>query len=189
MKCIECNSKNLIWDFSRGEIVCSNCGIVQDKIYTYEATPRRGEIVCHDFKSDSSRIEEAKKRILRFHKETKKYKLKPYLKISEETIEKILRGEEVKRVKTIVRVDKVEVSRRESSTILEIFSKYPRVTSRSDRVKEALAELLVEYVKEGRLKVNLIAQKYKVHPTNLRRAYKIALSYKDLIGEVKALIN
>ena len=35
MECPYCKSRNIIWDYTRGEIVCGNCGSVLDKIYSY----------------------------------------------------------------------------------------------------------------------------------------------------------
>ncbi|MEM0020446.1 MULTISPECIES: TFIIB-type zinc ribbon-containing protein [Metallosphaera] len=33
--CSYCGSKNLIWDYTRGEVVCGDCGTTVDRVYDY----------------------------------------------------------------------------------------------------------------------------------------------------------
>jgi len=35
VECPYCGSRNIIWDYERGEIVCGECGTVFDKIYSF----------------------------------------------------------------------------------------------------------------------------------------------------------
>ena len=38
MLCPYCGSHNVVWDYSKGTIVCAECGSVLDSIYEYDAT-------------------------------------------------------------------------------------------------------------------------------------------------------
>ncbi|MCY0849642.1 TFIIB-type zinc ribbon-containing protein [Sulfuracidifex metallicus] len=35
LTCSYCGSKNLIWDYTRGEVVCGDCGTTADRVYDY----------------------------------------------------------------------------------------------------------------------------------------------------------
>lgn len=188
MKCLECSSDNIIWDYHRGEIVCAECGLVQDRIYVTH-TRIKEELNANNNLTIKTQILEVKSRVKNYEVEISRYKLKPYLKFSEEFLEKIASGAKVRRVKTIVRRDNAGRLPERYKVVLEVFSKYPRVTSRTDRMKEALAELLSEYVKKGSLEIGRIARKYNVHPTNLRKAYKAAIQYENLINELKIIVR
>lgn len=37
MRCPYCGSRNVVWDYSTGSIVCAECGSVLDSIYEYDA--------------------------------------------------------------------------------------------------------------------------------------------------------
>ena len=38
MQCPYCGSRNIVWDYSKGTIICVECGSVLDSIYEYDAT-------------------------------------------------------------------------------------------------------------------------------------------------------
>jgi len=192
LTCSECGSDKLIWDYARGDIICSSCGLVVDRIYC-EHTVLHGGFEDKQFRTSRSNytaIKDASKRVANYERLKNRFKLRPNLTFKPEVLNRIVNGEKVPLVKTIVRVDVPSYDVDENiGAVLKVISKYPRICSRTDRVKLALAKLLIEIITNGDVNIALTAKTYNVDPTNLRRAYKLALSYKELLGEVRTIIS
>ncbi|BFI75311.1 TFIIB-type zinc ribbon-containing protein [Sulfurisphaera ohwakuensis] len=70
MKCPYCESENLVWDYKNGNLVCTSCGSVIDKIYyedstSYEESVYFPETLYFDFFSKTKRIKEFKNKTLK----------------------------------------------------------------------------------------------------------------------------
>ncbi len=198
LRCPECLSHNIVYDNKRGDIICGNCGLIIDRIY--EAPIKKAEHVqVHDrylrrkYRKDITLIY---RRISRYNLIVKPIvkNLRRGLKIRDDIASKIINGEEVKMVKTIVKVSFEEVLKNISSSqretlhniVTNVLNNYPRLASRTDRVKMALAQLLYDEVVMGRrASILKIARSFKVDPINLRRAYMQAKQYRKLQAEIR----
>lgn len=162
MECRSCGGP-LIWDYSRGEVVCAKCGLVADVLTTFEAyeyrTPllgseehqkpanmrrtRRGEVVSPQYRQ-----------ILRLYRKcTKIIKNKPWLEVDYEKVFKT--GKFVMSVKSRASLNAV----RNISILgywdtlkkgLEfIKSVNPAFLARSERSKYALAYIVARKIETG----------------------------------------
>ena len=122
--------------------------------------------------------------------------LRPGLKIKEEAILSAYNGQKVKMVKIIVNEKTEEIKKEILSEnkvyeiVLKEFAKYPRIASRTDRVKLALAVIAYSEVSKGiRPSFTGIAKKFGISIVNLRKAYSIMKKYKDLYRNLNHIIR
>jgi len=203
-KCPDCGCQEVVWCFTEGSIVCSNCGMVLDKIYDY-SVPRNYYNLESEKSSTSNELakyyENKVKRINQsyrnYEKLIRKYSnLRPGLKIKEEAILSAYNGQRVKMVKIIVNEKTEEIKKEVLSEnriyeiVLKEFAKYPRIASRTDRVKLALAIIAYSEVSKGiRPSFTGIAKKFGISIVNLRKAYSIMKKYKDLYRNLSHIIR
>ncbi len=147
LRCPCCGSKNIIWDYSSGDIVCGDCGCVVGKIYeASRSTSLQEGVVRHGATAPPSKhgIREAL-RVLR--------KTKPGYVINNDALK--LYVDQHRHVRIYVRRD---TSRLMSTIVsrhpcvkraLTLMDNYPRLSSRTLRVKLAIAYYVCMAVKEG----------------------------------------
>lgn len=162
MKCAQCGGV-LVWDYERGEVVCSSCGLVIDKITTLEIGGYRVNEVeqgrqkvhvatIHN-KAPSSR---EYRRLLKIYKlATKMIKEKPWLEVDyEKVIESgkfiftIKSKASIRALKNIVEYGYMELVKEGLDYINSV---NPALLARSERSKYALAYMVAVKIKTGEL--------------------------------------
>ncbi len=211
MKCFYCGCNELVWRYEEGYIVCSRCGTVLDRIYDYNigSSLLRSELKTdrlsihkvhedYNMKSRRTKLLLINLRYRKFRKKLKEYpKLRPGLKIRDDVLEALYAGRKVKMVKTIVNEHTEEVKNKllESRdtkiylNIIEVFKEYPKISSRTDRVKLALAKILYNELVYGfKPSFSSIAKEFRVSVVNLRKAYKDLRKYSEVYVKAKNII-
>lgn len=211
MKCTYCGNNELVWRYEEGYIVCSRCGTVLDRIYDYDIgssllqseskTNRLSIYKVHEdyiVKLRRTKLLLMDLRYRIFQRRLKEYpKLRPGLKIRDDILKALYAGRKVKMVKTIVNEHTEEVKNKllESKdtkiylNIIELFKEYPRISSRTDRVKLALAKILYNELVYGfRPSFSSIAEEFRVSVVNLRKAYKDLRRYSGVYVKAKKII-
>lgn len=208
MICPECLSKNtIIWDYKNGVLVCSACGTVLDKLYDFEcnrATNVNNEVYGYVRKNLNEKTVRTEKclrlrenRVNTYFKVFRKFNLRPGVRVKDEVIKELALGKKVKLVKTLTRCNAVDLSNvlsgpelEQARIILNLINECPRLASRTDRVKQALAVLILYKIKNINVSYSEIARKFHVDPANLMRAYKVFKDryYEELIKHVKMKI-
>ncbi len=211
MKCPYCGGVEIVWRYNEGYVVCSSCGTVIDKIYDYTCKTYGNDSSALQYKLTLSKLHEDFNiklrsikwalidiRYRRFKRKLKVFpKLRPGLKIREEVLEAIYNGKEVKLVKTIVNELTEEVKSKLSESeetriyldLLEIFKVYPKISSRTDRVKLALAKIVYNEIVYGfRPSFASVAREFHVSVVNLRKAYKELQKYSEIYVKARNLV-
>lgn len=208
MICPECLSKNtIIWDYKNGVLVCSACGTVLDRLYDFECNRTiniNSEIHEYTKKSLNERtvrieryLRLCENRVNMYFKVFRKFNLRPGVKVKDEVVKELTLGKKVKLVKTLTRCNAVDLSSvlsgselEQARIILNLINEYPRLASRTDRVKQALAVLILYKIRNINVSYSEIARKFHVDPANLMRAYRLFKNryYEELIRHVKMKI-
>ena len=204
IKCPDCGCQEVVWCFSEGSIVCSNCGVVLGKIYDYSLPRNYYSLEQEKTTISNESVKYYKNRVKRIYHSYRNYEklirkysnLRPGLKIREEAVLSIYNGRGVRMVKIIVNEKTEEIKKeilsenRVYEMVLKEFTKYPRIASRTDRVKLALAIIAYSEVSKGiRPSFTSIAKKFGISIVNLRKAYSIMRKYKDLYKNLKHIIG
>lgn len=173
LRCPLCGSPNLVWDFERGEVVCTSCGYVVEQIYVSET-----RYVSETVRSDA-------KGYMTLSRETKKFlELMKYVKVSRKELyidwdsfrQYVRTGRRVRVLK--LRVRPIPKNLREAvDPVMKVIEKYPRLSSRTVRGKLA-ASLLALYLALGtRPNLVAIARLAGVSRTQLARIMKLIRIY------------
>lgn len=208
MICPEClNENTIIWDYKNGVLVCSACGTVLDRLYDFECNRTNNvnsevhEYAKRNLNEKTIHIERrlrlCENRINMYFKVFRKFNLRPGVKVKDEVIKELALGKKVKLVKTLTRCNAVDLSSvlsgselEQAKIILNLINECPRLASRTDRVKQALAVLILYKIKNINVSYSEVARKFHVDPANLMRAYKVFKDryYEELIKHVKMKI-
>ncbi|MCD6278370.1 MAG: hypothetical protein J7J11_01675 [Desulfurococcales archaeon] len=187
MRCPYCGSSNLVWDYQRGEVVCTTCATVIDKIYI-AVKPRYNADTDSGYSHLYSNYSMPK-----LKKETKNY-----LKILEDiggkkrkdmTIdtgafwEYMRTGRRVKLLKR--RVNMKYSSDTTVQVAMDILKKYPKLTSRTDRAKLVIALLALALIKGVKLDTSLISKEVGLSKVHIKRLEKLIRREKAFIEELK----
>lgn len=159
MNCTSCGGQ-LVWDYERGEIVCSKCGLVQDRLSTLEVLEYRSNLVKDEDDSESRRhpgkyiVSREYKRYLRiymiYYKMTKN---KPWLEVDYSKITddgrfvKTLRSRAS--MKAIKNIDEHGYWDLVKQGLNYISMVNPAYLARSERGKYALAYILASLLRTG----------------------------------------
>ena len=155
----------MVWDYERGEVVCSSCGLVVDKITTLEAWSyrvnnneveqgrREANVATIRGRVQSSR---EYRRLLKIYKlATKIVKEKPWLEVDyEKVIESgkfvltVKSKASIKALKNIVEYGYMELVKEGLDYINSV---NPALLARSERSKYALAYMVAVKIKTGEL--------------------------------------
>jgi transcription initiation factor TFIIIB Brf1 subunit/transcription initiation factor TFIIB len=162
LKCTQCGGV-LVWDYERGEVVCSSCGLVVDKITTLEAWSyrvnnneveqgrREADVATIRNRAQSSR---EYRRLLKIYKlANKMVKEKPWLEVDyEKVIESgkfvltVKSKASIKALKNIVEYGYMELVKEGLDYISSV---NPALLARSERSKYALAYMVAVKIKTG----------------------------------------
>jgi hypothetical protein len=155
----------LVWDYERGEVVCSSCGLVVDKITTLEAWSYRvnnNEVEQGRREANvatiRSRVQSSReyRRLLKIYKlATKIVKEKPWLEVDyEKVIESgkfvltVRSKASIKALKNIVEYGYMGLVKEGLDYISSV---NPALLARSERSKYALAYMVAVKIKTGEL--------------------------------------
>jgi hypothetical protein len=187
MECPYCGSVNsLVWDMSRGVVVCSECGTVLDLIYVSYGNPEYEHenpksMNVHTFKK-TKKLTEASLKYLEILKEIK---YNPMLFIDSYSFSRYLvLGKRVKVVKRRAELPKNEVL----EAIVSLMSKYPKLCSRTDRAKYAIATIAYTLVTEGGIDPSKLSKELGISKTHVRRLMRVVSESRRFLSEVRRLL-
>ncbi len=189
----------LVWDYQRGEVICSSCGLVVDRIYDYsplrenEETITWRNIKIRNNPKKNKKLHEYKLHIRLYIKAQSYVKDKPWLEID---YEKIFRtGKMINTIKSsaTIRAEKNITDKKLWKQIehgLRIIEEiHPVALARSGRGKYALAYIVSTYIHKnffpGQKEVIEI---FNISETSYKRLIKLAkkiLSMKANIPIIK----
>ncbi len=194
MRCTYCGSTSILWDEFRGDVVCLNCGTVIDRIYVASPTsPGNGAEQSlsrnHVRERAGSRVKASLSKHTRLYiKLLKKAKEKNLIIDNEKFLDHIYRGKPLVKVfkrRKIVGLDE------ESSVrmVMNIMGKYPRLNSRTDRARVALALISLKLVRGERNYVKSVAQLTGLTEVHVRRLTYLLKNNRDFIDEVRKALR
>ncbi|PUA32770.1 MAG: hypothetical protein B7O98_04790 [Zestosphaera tikiterensis] len=196
MRCPYCGSESIIWSYSSGDVICSECGSVIDRIYTYD------ECCLNQHQNLYSSLPTQTTQGLGLSKMTKEYlklvkdlnksrKLKGRVYIDHEMFLKYV-SEGGNRVKVLkFRLNNVCGYPNEEyvEKVLDIMRKYPRLSSRTERAKKALALItlnMLHITKVNEVELTKLAGLSYVH---VKRLTSILTKEKEFIKEVEKTLK
>ncbi len=184
MECPYCGTENsLVWDESRGTVVCSECGTVVDSIYVggggfgRELESPRERTAARNF----GRISDASVKYLEILKEIKH---RPALYVDSDSFGRYLvLGKRVKVVRRRVYLPRSKAL----EAIVAVMMKYPRLCSRTDRAKYAIAAIAYALVAEGSADVSKLSRDLGLSKTHVRRLLRVVRSSREFLSEVERI--
>ncbi len=189
MRCPYCGSQNLVWDYQRGEVVCTCCGTVVERIYVNASIHSEHYV---EIQQRNSRINGL---VPKLRKATK-----DYLRI----LESIRNKKDVvidvnafweyqktgRRVKLLKKKFSTELVNDSAIRIaMDVLKKYPKLSARTDRAKIAIAVLAISLVKGTKLNTSLLTKKVGLSKVHVKRLEKLVLKEKAFINELKEVFN
>jgi len=200
--CPLCGSDELIWDYAHGYIVCSNCGlvieriIVEDKVRIDVAEENTKTRVVDAIRKSREvaigmRFRMMKKLVREYEKIVRS--VKPGVIIDVAALErKLLSGEKVRILRH--RADEVLMQMvsndSELRLILRVIDRDPILGSRTFRGKVAIALIVKKLVKGENLDLNEIAKVTSISKTHARRLYRQLLpQINKIVDIVKKLLG
>ncbi len=192
MKCEFCGSI-LIWDYERGEVVCSHCGIVQGKLISSDipdyAISKREEYLSlreKRFGDNRVRVSSPKyRKILKLYSTvSKKISDKPWLEVDYNKLFTTGRF-----VKTIISLASIRARKSiEKHNYWELVNKglkvlekiNPALLARSERCKYALAYMVTRIIETGKMpSEEEIVSVFNVSGTSYRRLRAVVLNIQN----------
>lgn len=183
-KCPSCHGQ-LIWDYENGEVVCSSCGYVVDRIYYY-GPPRidENEEIWREIRIKNNPRRNNIVRKYRYHyklyREVESYvKDKPWLEVDYDKI-----FETGKMINTIKSKATLEAEKNiENKKLWNMINRgveyikkiHPIALARSSRGKYALAYIVASQIEKGKLpSLEEVVETFNISETSYRRLVKIA---------------
>ena len=189
MECPYCGAENsLLWDEGRGTVVCSECGTVVDSIYVNggssghgleppEGPKGRGRTVSRSL----GRLSDASLKYLEILEEIRG---RPMLYVDSDSFGRYLAlGKRVKVVRRRSCLPRSETLDR----ILAVMVKYPRLCSRTDRAKYAIAVIAYALATEGFADVPALSRGLGLSKTHVRRLLRVVRSSREFLCEVRGV--
>lgn len=187
VECPYCKSENtLVWDESRGTVVCSSCGVVVDLVYVNHPSPLEHE--RESFKECARRswrrhgLADASAKYLEILEEIK-YKSMLYI-------------DEGSFTKYLVLGKRIKVLRRRAilprsptlDAIVTLMAKYPRLCSRTDRAKYAIAMIAHALIAENGVDVSKLSRELGLSKTHVKRLVKVVVRSREFLEEAKRIL-
>ena len=145
MECPYCKSRNIIWDYTRGEIVCRSCGSVLDKIYSYAEY------------YDDEPVFIAKSSYIDFYKKVERTKKWVERIMGKRVV--LYNGSYIREVS--LNVAKLIESDEKYLIIYDVVNNIPQLRTKDIRYKLALALYLIDKEEFNKFKMHLgISEKY-----------------------------
>lgn len=175
----------MVWDEGRGTVICSECGTVVDSIYVSE-----GEFE-HDSETMKGKISAVTRKFGKLTDVSVKYlmilkeiRYSPLLYVDSNSFNKYLvLGKRVKVIKRRTSIPKNETL----DKIVAIMSKYPKLCSRTDRAKYAIAMIAYTLVMEGGVNPSKLSKQLGLSKTHIRRLLRVVDSSQKFLSEVRRL--
>lgn len=189
MRCTYCHSMNVMWDYGRGCVVCGDCGTVLDVIYYFHPTinlqeeqPTRNSRHANNKPSISKHT----KTYLRLMRKASEYGLE----VDNEVFKKYSSG-----VSPLIKVFKkpnVDLSRLTAEEpvkiVLDVIRKYPRLASRTDRAKVALAKIALSIVSESDIDIKKLSHELGISEVHIRRLHRVITDEFGFLSDVRRII-
>ncbi len=179
----------MVWDVGRGIVVCSECGTVLDSIYVsystseYEYGDSNEAGIYSPRKAKVKKLSEASLKYLEILREIK---YRPMLYIDSYSFNRYLvLGKRVKVVRRREELPKNEVV----EFIVSLMSKYPKLCSRTDRAKYAIATIAYTLVTEGEVDTSKLSKELGISKTHIRRLMRVVNNSQRFLDEVRKSIS
>ncbi len=191
MKCPNCGCKELMWDFQRGDVICTNCGLVLDKILVLGSNTSNqvNEVLNNNSKGQSKPVRLSRITIeyLKLLRKTKS--MRGNVKVRIRSVEDI-ESSRIRQVKIFYReFNKDKLRDNRVVKIMRIMDKYPRLKSRTDRAKLAIALIALHLItKANRLSYTSIQNDTGLSRVHIRRLINEVKKERNFIEEVKAVL-
>jgi len=184
MQCPYCGGQ-LVWDYRSGEVICSSCGVVVERIYDYSPLrPDESEELWREIRikrnPKHNSIARKYRRDYKLYREAERYvRGKPWLELDYDRY-----FETGKFVNTIKSRATIKAEKRISESglwstverglkIIEAFN--PALLSRTARGKYALAYMVATYLEKKEFPpLNEVMEVFNVSETSYRRLLKLA---------------
>ncbi len=198
MRCPYCGSNNIVWDYVRGDVICASCGTVLERIYVTE------QHISQELMQEPARTRTHKRhgsRRVTITKYTSEYlKLIDKVKRSKRLKNIVIDSEQLRRyvdgegppvkifkrnpqnVQMLLKDPKVRL-------ILEVMLRFPRLSSRTDRAKVALALMALMLLTGRRINAKEVAEKSGISTMHARRLAKTLEENREFMEELKKVIE
>ncbi|MCS7099417.1 MAG: TFIIB-type zinc ribbon-containing protein [Sulfolobales archaeon] len=187
MKCPHCGIENsLVWDENRGTVVCSECGMVVDLIYVNSRRTSEFAVEPPGRKVSTStesfgKLDVVSQKYLTILGEVKN---NSSFYIDSDSFNKYLTlGKRVKVIRKRVRVPEDEYLKR----IVSIMIKYPKLCSRTDRAKYAIAAIAYTLTTNGSISVSKLSKELGLSKTHIARLLRVVLESQSFLSEVRSV--
>jgi len=176
---MSCGSKDLIWDYKNGFIVCTECGEVQEKIIIVQAHASNDQGIerKNEYWNFIRKKEKTYKKYMKIHK--KLYRLKRKLEIDEKAfLDSLSMHSQIKTLtseRTKIAIENAMVDDKIRMIIEKVISKIPRLNSRTERGKIAAAMILAILWQNKRIDtktIKVLSKKTGTSPCHVKRIYK-----------------
>jgi AraC-like DNA-binding protein len=157
----------VVWDESRGIIVCTACATVLDQVYVTDGAYRDLEELRETKREGRSR--------------------NPRYRLCEMSVKYVELLEEV-RLRQDLYIDE-ESFMRYVKLGKRVMSKYPRLCSRTDRAKYALAKVAYALATGGSIDIPKLSEELGLSKTHVKRLIKVVYSSGRFIDEVRRLVG
>lgn len=166
--------------------MCSECGTVVDSIY---ATDRRSlEFTVESFKERISvntrnfgKLDIVSQKYLAILEEIRCH---PYLYIDSDSFNKYLAlGKRVKVIKRRARTPRDETL----SRIVSIMNKYPKLCSRTDRAKYAIATIAYMLATNSSINMSNLSKELGLSKTHIARLFRVVRESQSFLSEVREM--
>lgn len=187
--CTYCRSNYIIWDYERGDIICGNCGAVLEKIYLNGVV--KHSVSTAPFKHDHKYplMSKHTKLYLKLMERASRYGLV----VDNEVVMKYFSGKAplIKVFKQPNSVSPELTNDERVKIVMNIVNKYPRLASRTERAKYALAKIALAMVmnKLNYLNIRRMKDELNISEVHLRRLLKIINENHDFLREVMNAIT
>ncbi len=198
MQCPWCGSRRIVWDMERGEVVCSDCGTVIDRIYVNQINISDPEYLGrqdHQLSGKAGHAPTLSKYTLMYLRLLKKIKSSKRLRNIEIDFErfKSALSEDGSQVKVLRRkkelVDAALSRDRRIKAVLKVMLRFPRLYSRTDRAKVAIAMLALALALGREANARKVAEESGVSVMHVRRLERILRRETEFINEVRKVIE
>lgn len=196
----------LVWDYFRGEVICSSTGEIVDKIYEYrdlDSNKYSNEENTSSFKKSSSRktlgdkdlLKKYKEDLALYNKALRFIRNKPWLTFDFEKlvttrrfINTLYSKNTVKTLNNVSRMGLLTVLKKIISLIGEI---EPSAICRTERTKLALAYIVFKSIMREEVDPKEVTSTFNISMTTYRRLEKIAkkILSKNNVAKIKAVIH
>ncbi len=199
MRCPYCGSNDIVWDYVRGDVICASCGTVLERIYVTEQHTNQ-ELVQEPVKTRTCKRYGNNRRVtltkytseyLKLIDKVKRSKRLKNIVIDSEQLRRYVDGEgppvkifkrNPQNVQALLKDPKVKL-------VLEVMLRFPRLSSRTDRAKVALALMALMLLAGRRINAREVAEKSGISTMHARRLAKTLEENREFVEELKKAIK